>query len=246
MTDKKIIRPGTIKDGDIFIKIEWNAEKGNLSLSGVIGPVRGGNANGGAGQIDMEFAHRNPADNDDRYSKPIQPKNITFAPGWTADLWLDLLDIWKRWHLNDMQAGCEHQRAEGWGKKKVKIAHLKLNWDLAGKTRSNIERMYKAQIEETGKARITEDERTLLNLPYFREVPEEQVSQYADYYEVERIEEKSTNWVKETEHPEGVLSKPCPVCGYKYGSAWLREEVPADVLEWLSELPDTDRQPAWV
>ena len=34
--------------------------------------------------------------------------------------------------------------------------------------------------------------------------------------------------------------------GYKYGSSWLSEEVPADVLEWLRGLPDTDVTPAWV
>lgn len=33
---------------------------------------------------------------------------------------------------------------------------------------------------------------------------------------------------------------------YRYGHAWLREEVPADVLEFLSGLPDTDTEPAWV
>jgi len=25
-----------------------------------------------------------------------------------------LKDLWTRWHLNDMRAGCEHQRALGW------------------------------------------------------------------------------------------------------------------------------------
>jgi hypothetical protein len=34
--------------------------------------------------------------------------------------------------------------------------------------------------------------------------------------------------------------------GYRYGTAWLREEVPAGVLEWLATRPDTDAQPAWV
>lgn len=33
---------------------------------------------------------------------------------------------------------------------------------------------------------------------------------------------------------------------YKYGSAWLREDVPQDVIEFLTGLPDTDMQPAWV
>lgn len=33
---------------------------------------------------------------------------------------------------------------------------------------------------------------------------------------------------------------------YSYGSAWLREDVPADVLEFLYTLPESDRDPAWV
>lgn len=34
--------------------------------------------------------------------------------------------------------------------------------------------------------------------------------------------------------------------GYKYGSKWLRIEVPDDVLEFLNNLPNTDKTPAWV
>ncbi len=33
--------------------------------------------------------------------------------------------------------------------------------------------------------------------------------------------------------------------GYRYGSAWKRVEVPADVLEWLAALPDADRANPW-
>lgn len=33
---------------------------------------------------------------------------------------------------------------------------------------------------------------------------------------------------------------------YKYGHAWLREDVPADVLDWLRNLPDAEHEPAWV
>lgn len=53
-------------------------------------------------------------------------------------------------------------------------------------------------------------------------------------------------WVSQSEHPDGLLSKPCPVCGYKYGSAWLKEAVPDEVIEFLAGLPDTDKKPAWV
>ena len=34
--------------------------------------------------------------------------------------------------------------------------------------------------------------------------------------------------------------------GYRYGSAWLKEEVPEDVLSWLQALPDTNAVPAWI
>lgn len=43
-----------------------------------------------------------------------------------------------------------------------------------------------------------------------------------------------------------IIGKPCPVCGYKYGTDWLKEEVPADVIEWLGQLPESEIEPAWV
>tara|TARA_R100000458_G_C8210111_1_gene197863 strand:- start:394 stop:834 length:441 start_codon:yes stop_codon:yes gene_type:complete len=48
--------------------------------------------------------------------------------------------------------------------------------------------------------------------------------------------QKAAGWVYPTEHPKGLLCKPCEICGYKYGSAWLKEEVPADVLDYLKTL----------
>lgn len=105
----KIVRVGTIDTGggrraSIHAKVKYD-EKGNLSISGVIGSLSSGNALGGAGQIDMEFAHRNSADNDYRYDNPIKPSGISFAKGWNRDKWLDFLDVWKNYHLNDMKAG---------------------------------------------------------------------------------------------------------------------------------------------
>lgn len=43
-------------------------------------------------------------------------------------------------------------------------------------------------------------------------------------------------------HPSAV----CPDCGYRLGSAWLKEDVPPEVINWLFSLPDTDRTPNWV
>ncbi len=33
---------------------------------------------------------------------------------------------------------------------------------------------------------------------------------------------------------------------YKYGHAWLTREVPANVIDWLFNLPNTKETPAWV
>lgn len=53
---------------------------------------------------------------------------------------------------------------------------------------------------------------------------------------------EKAGWVR----PEGLLCKPCPVCGYEYGSAWLKREVPEEILEYLKNLPETVKKPAWV
>ena len=57
-----------------------------------------------------------------------------------------MADIWGRWHLNNMKAGCEHQRALGWA------------WESNG-------------------------------------------------------------------------NEPCPICGYKYGTAWFKEEIPQNIKD---------------
>ena len=32
------------------------------------------------------------------------------------------------------------------------------------------------------------------------------------------------------------LLAPCPECGYRYGSQWLRRELPAEVIAWVESL----------
>ena len=60
------------------------------------------------------------------------------------------------------------------------------------------------------------------------------------------IETKILGWLYPEDHPDGILCKPCPVCGYKYGTSWKKEDVPEDVVEWLFSLPDSEVKPAWV
>jgi len=59
-------------------------------------------------------------------------------------------------------------------------------------------------------------------------------------------ENKPAGHVYPEEHPEGLLCKPCPECGHKYGSKWLKREVPIEALEFLRGLPEAAKKPAWV
>ena len=116
---KTVLRIGTIpgwrgstRRASVYVKIETDGIGGGqyVSFTGVVGPLSSGNCLGGCGQIDMEFAHRNPADNDERYGDPTPATAFNFAPGWSSELWLDLLDAWKRLHLERGQeaiAGAE-------------------------------------------------------------------------------------------------------------------------------------------
>lgn len=90
-TLNKIIRIGKQQGlGSLFCRIEF--KNGKLSITGVEGPKRDGNAFGSCGQIIMS------------------DWNITeYAPGWNPELVSEFRNIWDRWHLNDMRAGTPAQ-----------------------------------------------------------------------------------------------------------------------------------------
>lgn len=187
---QKIIHPCNMPTPSaypVFCKIEFS-EDGRLSISGVIGPMRSGNAKGGCGQIEMEFDHANPAHNDSRYEHLIKASKLTFTAGWNRAKWYKFLEYWHDWHLNDMRSGCEHQRAMGW-------------------TYEDHHGVY----EPDTKIIIDEYDTG------------EQIMKFNKY-----------------------KGEACPICGYSIGSAWLKEEVPQEVIDFLFSLPDTDITPAWV
>lgn len=125
----------------IYCAIEYRydsrTDKGVLSISGVIGPRRDGESIGGAGQICMEFAHRNPARNDARTARLIYPDDIRFAEGWDRKRWLTFLAIWDRWHMNDASPACIHQRRLGWNTERIDPSRPSTDYDkFDGKLRT--------------------------------------------------------------------------------------------------------------
>lgn len=253
---KKVVNPGKCYYGGyhskkpVFCKIEY--KDGKLSISGVIAPLRSGNAMGGCGQISMEFKHRNEIDDDARYTNLIPPEHFDFSPGWDGEKWLDFLDVWKQWHLNDMSPCCTHQKALGWDKlagKEVTLYHFVLKMEVVSEQKKLEKDALEAYRNRMPLHELTPREAHILKLPYEITLSDEIAPEEyeprkglsGDYKEV-----KTLGWLYPKDHPDGILTKECPECGYKYGSAWHTFPVPNDVLEFLLKLPDTTVTPAWV
>ncbi len=236
---KKVVNPCLCKVNSTkflfhaYAKIEYDGKC--LSISGVVGPTPNGNCSGSCGQCVDEI-------------RDGQPEGL-----WTDEMLAKFCDVWKRWHLNDMRPYCEHQKALGWDSlatKKVTLYNYNLRAEWFSKQHS-LENHIKNQIGLTGSASLTDEEKELWNLPLsIRTWKPLDDSRYEPKKKYEwnngPTEEKKLGWLRPDEHPEGILCRPCPVCGYKYGSAWKTEPVPEDVLQFLYSLPDTTRTPAWV
>lgn len=234
----------------VFAKIQLS-DDGRLSISGVVGPRENGNCAGSCGQIIISFKE---------YDKRghLSLSELRPASNWTRSMIRKFFDVWDRWHLNDMSPMCEHQRAAGWdSSKELTIYHFRLRPTVRDAIKNAKDRAEKAI--KAGEVFIPADFETVyLNLrdrithdkpelpeglePYY--IPNGPQYNRDSYNRAS--ETKTAGWVYESEHPEGLLSKPCPTCGYKYGSAWRKEDVPQDVIDFLRSLPDTDKKPAWV
>jgi len=77
--------------------------------------------------------------------------------------------------------------------------------------------------------------------------PSKPVHTYGEHYPGQIVASWNTwGWISHYEHTNGLLTKPCQICGHKYGADWQYMPVPEDILEWLRNLPDTDTTPAWI
>lgn len=198
----------------VFVTIQWK-DGGNLSLTGVVGPWTNGDAAGSCGQCIDD----------------VRPFNARLA------------DVWERWHLNDMRAGCEHQRAEWNPAEPLDVVSYGLTTEALTRRRSLLDKLAGVLPD------ITAQDRALAGLvDWFKDrfAPPDAGDPLSGCFEVKKRETKTAGWVKPEEHPRGLLGKPCAKCGYCYGSRWLREEVPDDVVQWLHDLPTSDALPtAW-
>jgi len=211
----------------LFVEIEYR--DGRLSIVGVEGPKSNGDCKGGCGQVGISI--------------DIQPNA---EEGWDAGKVGKLRMVWDRWHLNDMRAGCKHQRKAWNTQAPIEVVSYRLSregWELKKEAEKEAFAAARegrdAGLSDTGKALLAKD----VLLPAYS--PPDADSPLSGLCEVEKRETKAAGWVYPSEHPDGLLMKPCEVCGYKYGSAWLKEPVPSAVLGFLRRLKDTNYHYAW-
>lgn len=169
--------------------------------------------------------------------------------GWTADTLGKFLDIWQRWHLNDMNPCCEHQR-EWDGEKTVTLYEYKMNDEMI-RSRSTLTDIVRRHLLNGESVQLTPEGRRLYKGTYFLKTYD---SNTPDGYKLSKTYQRHARELYPLDsdskygykHPDGILAKPCPVCGYKWGTSWRAERIPAEVLTWLETLPDSKRTPAWV
>lgn len=248
---KKIVNPckcciptrnGLERMYNAFVKIEY--VDGKLSLVGVVAPTKSGNCLGSAGQCTEDIRNGEPTEK------------------WTREMLDKMCDIWDKWHLNDMRPYCSHQKELGWDKQaeeKVKIEKWTLTEESIQK-KKNAEKRALQCLKDGKPFYPTKDEITYARMEYEMEVYNDEDKSYdygklyRDAYELKdkdclgrsTTEYKTRGWISYKDHDLGLIGKPCPVCGYGYGTNWVKEEVPKEVIDFLFSLPETKIRPAWI
>jgi len=142
-----------------------------------------------------------------------------------------MAEVWHRWHLNDCRPGCEHQR--GWNTaEEITLQHF--TW--SPKFHATRKEAEAGTLPPEEYARWKEISAHVMRATINSQGPKHETPRVKELLKAEWItpgktEKKTAGWIYETEHPQGLLCKPCPVCGYKYGSAWKYEEIPPGILD---------------
>lgn len=159
--------------------------------------------------------------------------------------------LWKLYHLNDMHPECEHQHALGWrelAKEEVTLYHWTLKHDILMEQKE-IKELALNALKSCETFTPTEEQARICSLSHSittegnnldteqREFYEPRQALYAG--DTEHEETKRLGWLSEKKHSKGILSKPCPVCGHRYGSAWVYYPIPPEdekiILNLLEE-----------
>lgn len=162
----------------------------------------------------------------------------TIAEYISDPVFAEIYRLWKLYHSNDMHAECEHQHALGWddlAKEEVTLYHWTLTSDVL-KQQREIEKLALNTLKSCESFTPTKEQSYIYSLSYSITTEDDKMTaEQQKFYQPRKAlhagdtgheERKKIGWLKEKEHSKGILSKPCPVCGYKYGSSWVYFPIP--------------------
>lgn len=156
----------------------------------------------------------------------------------------EIYRLWNLYHLNDMHPECEHQHALGWDKlasKKVVLYHWTMTREACCKQREAKEAALSA-LAAGSIFNPTAEQTFFAGLSYSLTTWTETLPEKLKmYYEPKNTETKALGWLEESEHPEGLLCKPCPICGYKYGTNWNYFPIPEEDEKIIYKLLKTGK-----
>lgn len=235
-------RPGLVR---LWVKVEYKG--GRLSITGVEGPKRNGDAHGNCGQCG------------------VHPEATPTHGYTTADL-ERLRLVWDLWHLNDCRPYSAAMKAAGWHEeaRRVAVGYEFTRTMEAQRAAEDAEKAALAAARAGVTFTPTPEQVTALCRPYSVTLwvmdgePEppapDGMARAKHLYghfagNLKHPERKTLGWLYPSEHPAGLLGRKLhPDDAKGYGCQWWKEDVPEDVLAWLRNLPEPPAgvNPAWV
>lgn len=166
----------------------------------------------------------------------IYPSDIIrYADGWSESRFYELQEAYNTVKSLKFHAGCIHQRQNWdlnkeitvnryrWSKKFYNLRNSAANGDLSIPEYDWFKQFPKKVSE------IVTSRRTI-NTSLIDELLN------ADMIELEKTEKQLAVHTWPYEHKKGLLTAPCEICGYKYGSAWVGDPVSMETMAFLRSL----------
>lgn len=168
------------------------------------------------------------------------------------------------WHLNHLSPGCEHQDALNWGRGKT-VAVTNDSWteaqrtviehDIAAKHKDKLEKELLrrwADLCANKNAAIAwikkhngghcgaDDLSMLMGAEKLRNSISSIRLRAFERWLREEVDRDNPSPKFEGELYKDCLGAPCPTCGYKYGTQWLKRELPPEIIELAEHCLDDE------
>ena len=147
--------------------------------------------------------------------------------------------LWKLYHLNDMHPECEHQEQAGWrtaAAEEITIYKYFLTSETRDRQKEIKQAIMDAALWGNKTYQPTEEEKKIVTLAEWLETDSELSEDLKPFYKLHKTEKQRRGWTRYDEFKSGILCKPCPICGYKYGSSWTYREIPQEDLTIIENL----------